>query len=162
MYSSRTVIKMEKFISLLKRCWICVQHCHQNALIKWRLCGLSEYLVCVYQVAWEVNMLKYVYIILWIFLKVTQCYWLKKIFNKWKIYKTYHNNITITLTRRKESNTYLATVSRKITMKKDKLLRLSSADENHSAGWKLQQFIHFHCDLSTDSSQVGVALFPSC
>ena len=42
----------------------------------------------------------------------------------------------------------------------------STADESHSAGWKLQKFIYFHHDLSTpmmstDSSQVGVALFPS-
>ena len=42
----------------------------------------------------------------------------------------------------------------------------SSADESHSAGRKLQYFIYFHCDLSTplmstDSSQVGVVLFPS-
>ena len=42
---------------------------------------------------------------------------------------------------------------------------VSSADESHSAGWKLQLLIYFHCDLSTpamsiDSSQVGVALFP--
>ena len=42
---------------------------------------------------------------------------------------------------------------------------ISSADESHSSGWKLQ-FNYFHCDLSTpamstDSSQVGVALFPS-
>ena len=46
--------------------------------------------------------------------------------------------------------------SRQITMKIDKILELS-ADE--SAGWKLQYFIYFHCDLSspamsTDSSQV--------
>jgi len=39
-------------------------------------------------------------------------------------------------------------------------------DESHSAGWKLQYFIFFHHDLSTpamstDSIQVGVALFPS-
>ena len=68
------------------------------------------------------------------------------------------------LTRRKESDTFLATVgrhrwSRQITMK--------IVDESHSAGWKLQQFIYFHHDpstpaMSTDSSQVGVAFFPSC
>ena len=42
----------------------------------------------------------------------------------------------------------------------------SSADENHSAGWKVQYFIYFHRDLSTpamstDASQVGVAIFHS-
>ena len=42
----------------------------------------------------------------------------------------------------------------------------SQADESHSDGWKLQYFIYFHRDLSTpamstDSSQLGVALFPS-
>ena len=42
----------------------------------------------------------------------------------------------------------------------------SSADEGRSASWKLQYFIFFHCNprilvMSTDSSQVGVALFPS-
>ena len=58
-------------------------------------------------------------------------------------------------------------------MNVDKLLELSArtvasslGDESHSAGWKLQLFIHFHRDLSTkamstDSSQVGVALFSS-
>ena len=43
---------------------------------------------------------------------------------------------------------------------------VDSADESHSAGWKLQYFIYFYCDqstpaMSTDSSQVDVALFPS-
>ena len=105
------------------------------------------------------------------------------------------------LKRRKESDTYLATVhrhrwSRQIMIKTDKILELSastvtfiswrvflfswwnpqcwlkaeesssSADKSHSAGWKLQHFTYFHCDLSTsamstDSSQVGVTLFPS-
>ena len=41
----------------------------------------------------------------------------------------------------------------------------SSADEGHCADWKLQYFIIFHRDLRTsemsDSSQVGVPLFPS-
>ena len=42
----------------------------------------------------------------------------------------------------------------------------STADESHSAGCKLQKYIHFYRDLSapvmcTDMSQVGVALFPS-
>ena len=51
------------------------------------------------------------------------------------------------LMRRKENDTYLA-------------------DEGRSAGWKLQYFIIFHHDprtptMSTDSSQIGVALFPS-
>ena len=80
------------------------------------------------------------------------------------------------LIRRKESDTYLATVSRHrwsswITMKKDEPSSTeeegssSSADEGHSAGWKLQYFIFFHYNprttmMSTDSSQVGVALFP--
>ena len=41
-----------------------------------------------------------------------------------------------------------------------------TADESHSACWKLRNLIYFHCDLSTpamstDSSQVGVTLFPS-
>ena len=41
-----------------------------------------------------------------------------------------------------------------------------TADESRSAGWKLQIFIYFHRDLSapamsTNMSQVGVALFPS-
>jgi hypothetical protein len=71
------------------------------------------------------------------------------------------------LKRRKESNTYLATICRyrwstQITMKIDKLLELSSAEEEVF----LQYFIYFLCDLSTpaisaDSSQVGVALFSS-
>ena len=68
-------------------------------------------------------------------------------------------------------------------MKIDKLLELSastvafirsaeeesspSADESHNVGWKLQQFIYFHRDISTpamsiDSNQVGDTLFPSC
>ena len=39
--------------------------------------------------------------------------------------------------------------------------------EGHSAGWTLLHLIYFHRDLltpamSTDSSQVGVTLFPSC
>ena len=47
------------------------------------------------------------------------------------------------------------------------MLDSSSADEGHSAGWKLPHFIYFHRYLrtpamSTDNSQVGVALFPSC
>ena len=42
----------------------------------------------------------------------------------------------------------------------------SSADESHSAGWKLQFIILFHRHLctpamSTNNSQLGVALFPS-
>ena len=40
----------------------------------------------------------------------------------------------------------------------------STADESHSADWKLQYFIYFHRDLSTpamstDSSQVDVLSF---
>ena len=42
----------------------------------------------------------------------------------------------------------------------------STADESHSAGWKLQKYVHFHRDLfapamPTDMIQVCVALFPS-
>ena len=42
----------------------------------------------------------------------------------------------------------------------------SSADEDRSAGWKLQLFIYFHRHLSapamsTDNNQVGVAICPS-
>ena len=49
-----------------------------------------------------------------------------------------------------------------MTMKIDEI-----ADEGHSAGSKLLYFIYFHRHLltpamSTDISQVGVALFPSC
>ena len=65
------------------------------------------------------------------------------------------------LKRRKESDNYLAINrrhhwSRLITMKIDKILELSVSTVA----------IYFHCDLctpamSTDSSQVGVALFPS-
>ena len=87
------------------------------------------------------------------------------------------------LTRRKESDTYLATVSRhsrspQIAMKVDKVcsfqpaLRPSSAEEEvqlmkAAVPAEATHFIHFHCDLqtpamSTESSQVGVALFPSC
>ena len=41
-----------------------------------------------------------------------------------------------------------------------------SADESRSVGWKLQYLIFFHRNprtpaMSADSSQVGVALFPS-
>ena len=63
------------------------------------------------------------------------------------------------LTRRKESDTYLATVSRhrwsrQITMKVDKLPELSSAEEEST-------FIVMSApEMSTDSSQVIVALFP--
>ena len=68
------------------------------------------------------------------------------------------------LTRRKESDTYLATVSRHCWSRQ---ITMKIADESHSAGWKLQQFIYYHRDLptpamSTDSSQVGVVHFPSC
>ena len=85
------------------------------------------------------------------------------------------------LTRRKESDTYLATVSRhrwsrQITMKVDKMCSFqpalwpSSAEEEASLPqcWlKATHFIYFHRNLptpamSTDSSQVGIALFPSC
>ena len=91
------------------------------------------------------------------------------------------------LTRRKESDTYLSTVSRHRLESADndenrsnvvafsqhcdlhqlKKMSSSSADEGHSAGWKLLHLIYFHHYLqtpviSTDSSQVGVALFPSC
>ena len=78
------------------------------------------------------------------------------------------------LTRRKESDTYLATVSRhrwspQITMK------MCVAFSRHCGLHQLKRpqcrlkathFIHFHHDLwtsvmSTDSSQVDVALFPS-
>ena len=43
---------------------------------------------------------------------------------------------------------------------------MTTADESHSAGWKLRKFIHLHRDLSapvmsTDMSQVDIALFPS-
>ena len=42
----------------------------------------------------------------------------------------------------------------------------STGYESQSAGWKLRKYIEFHCDLSapamsTEMSQVGVALFPS-
>ena len=72
--------------------------------------------------------------------------------------------IKIMLKRRKESDTYLAADRRhrrstQMTIKVDKLLKLwlSSAEED---------FLYFHCDLSapampTDSSHVGVAIFPS-
>ena len=63
------------------------------------------------------------------------------------------------LTRRKESNTYLATVSRhrwslQIAMKVDKMCSFQPALRPSSAVWTPA--------MSTDSSQVGVALFPSC
>ena len=72
------------------------------------------------------------------------------------------------LTRGKESETYLATVSRhrwspQIAMKVDKVCSFQPALRPSSA----EEEIHFHRNLrtpamSTDSSQVGVALFPSC
>ena len=73
---------------------------------------------------------------------------------------TFFSVIQNILIRRKKSDTYLATVSRhhwslQVTMKVDKICWL-----------KAKHFIYFHRDLqtpamSTDSSQVGVALFPS-
>ena len=67
---------------------------------------------------------------------------------------------------RRESDTYLAIISRHCWSRQIMMKMEDSADESHSAGWKLQLFIYFHRDLSTpatsDNSQVGVALFPSC
>ena len=79
-------------------------------------------------------------------------------------------------TKRKESDTYLATVSRRrwspqIAMKVDQVCSFQPALHPSSAlqpqcRLKATHFIHFHRDLrtpvmSTVSSQVGVALFPS-
>jgi hypothetical protein len=89
------------------------------------------------------------------------------------------------LTRRKESNTYLATDRRhrrrtQIVMKVDQVcsfqpaLLPSSAEEEESSSadegqcrLKATNFINFHRELrtlamSTVTSQVGVAFFPSC
>ena len=71
------------------------------------------------------------------------------------------------LTRRKESDTYLATVgrhrwSRQIAITFPlQLMKATVLAENYP------HFMYFHRDLptpamSTDSSQVGVTLFPSC
>ena len=59
------------------------------------------------------------------------------------------------LKRRKESDTYLATFRRhrwstQMTMKKDNLLELSASTAAEE-----------EVSMSTESSQVGVALFPS-
>ena len=85
------------------------------------------------------------------------------------------------LTRRKESDTYLVTVSRhrwsrQITMKIDKIVISFSTVAVISSRGRLMKatvlaesynFIYFDRDLSTpamstDSNQVGVTLFPSC
>ena len=76
------------------------------------------------------------------------------------------------LTRRKESDTYLVTVGRhrwspQIVMKVDKMCSFQPALRTSSAEEEATHFIHFHRNvqtpaMSTDSSQVGVALFSSC
>ena len=67
------------------------------------------------------------------------------------------------LIRRKESDTYLVTVSRhhwspQIAMKVDKMCSFQPALQPSSAE---EEDLRTPA-MSTDSSQVGVALFPSC
>ena len=70
------------------------------------------------------------------------------------------------LKRRKESNTYLATIrrhrwSRQITMKIDKILELSASTVAENSNILSIFIVMSTPAMSTDSSQVGVALFPS-
>ena len=76
------------------------------------------------------------------------------------------------LTRRKESNTYLSTVGRhhcspQIAMKVDKMCLPLQLMKATALAESYPHFIYYHRNLptpamSTDSSQVGIALFPSC
>ena len=67
----------------------------------------------------------------------------------------------------KENRTIKNEKIKKFQSNNENMKQRRSADEGHSAGWKLLHFINFHRYLrtpamSTDSSQVSVALFPAC